>query len=121
MSGTTTPPTIANMAFSPAPNPYTSSVPASGTVAWLNPNSFQILCAGVDRQWGLGGIYLQNSPSGSPIPPLPAMGTTASEDPGVMHSADSDLQADGTPNKPKTGVRLREYDNITNFKGGRLQ
>jgi len=101
--------TVTNYAFSPAPNPYTNGPAAfSGTVSWYNANSFQLLCAGVDREWGLGGTYMQSGTGSSNLP-------LSSSDPGLMHPSD----ADGA--SPNSGVRARESDNITNFSGGRLQ
>ncbi|WP_435005330.1 type II secretion system protein [Tundrisphaera lichenicola] len=90
---------------SPAPNPYTSSLPAPAgnnapTATFFNANSFQLICAGQDRQWGIGGEY--NKASTGNILPL--------TDP-----------ANVTPNPlTETNPRLRERDNITNFAGGRL-
>ena len=90
--------------ISPGPNPYTSGNPSSGTQSWINPNSFQIICAGQDRLFGLGGTYAQTSLTGTgKLPILPV-----ASDPGNINS-------DNT-----TGVRLRESDNITNFSAGRL-
>ena len=89
---------------SPGPNPYVSGNPTGLTQSWINANSFQIICAGQDRLFGLGGTYAQTSVSGTGKLPILA---TAS-DPGNVHNDDT------------TGVRLRESDNITNFSGGRL-
>ena len=89
---------------SPGPNPYTSGNPMGNSQSWINPNSFQIICAGQDRQFGLGGTYQQTSVSGTgKLPILPI-----ASDAGNIHSDDT------------TSVRLRESDNITNFSGGRL-
>ena len=98
--------TQAPYAFSPAPNPYTAGVPTTGGLAWINPNSYQILCAGADRQWGLGGTYVSGG-SGNSLPILPG-GTGPGFDPGTLHNDD------------KSGVRLRENDNLANFSTGRL-
>ena len=90
---------------SPAPNPYTSGLPVTGSPAWINSNSFQLMCAGQDRLWGLGGTYKQASTgSDGNLPILPV-----ASDPGNINQDD------------QTGVRQRENDNITNFSGGRLQ
>ena len=94
----------ATLAVSAAPNPYTAGNPGSGAVSWLNPTSFQLLCAGQDRQWGLGGTYAQASLAGTgKLPILPA-----ATDPGNINKDDT------------SGIRLRESDNITNLSGGRL-
>lgn len=109
LSGGTTAPTVSgNMAFSPAPNPYTSGAAASGTVAWQNPNSYQILSAGADRQWGLGGAFVSKASNAGALP-------VPTNDPGLMHAFDADSAS------PNSAVRQREYDNLTNFSGGRLQ
>jgi len=94
--------TLASLAVSPGPNPYTSGPPATGNVSWFNGNSFQILAAGADGYWGLGGTYHAN---GGGAGRLPILANAA--DPGNIHSDDG------------TGVRLREADNLSNF-GGRL-
>ncbi len=95
--------TQAVLAFSPGPNPYTNGPPASGTIAWINPNSFQVFSSGADRLWGLGGTYAPNAGSGSQLPIL-----SNPPDGGNIHGDDV------------TGVRNRENDNITNFNNGRL-
>jgi prepilin-type N-terminal cleavage/methylation domain-containing protein len=78
------------------PNPYTStlSVPATGSTSYQNPNSFQVISAGADGEYGIGGQY---SPTSST--PLPNQAGTNSTD---------------------TGLRAREKDNLTNFKIGTL-
>ena len=104
-SGSTT---AATYAVSSAPNPYTSGAPGATPVAWQNPNSYQILCAGADRQWGLGGTYIANAASGSSLP-------VSTSDPALTHKFDADDAS------PKSSVRLREADNLTNFSSSRLQ
>ena len=90
--------------ISPGPNPYTSGNPSGNTPSWINPNSFQIISAGQDRQFGLGGTFNQTSTSGTgKLPILPA-----ASDAGNIHNDDT------------TNVRLRESDNLTNFSAGRL-
>lgn len=97
-------------AKSVAPNPYTtgpaavttSTTTASSAVSWHNPNSFQLLCAGQDRQWGLGGTFVANPASGTSLP-------LDATDPGLIHAGDVN------------GIRQRETDNLTNFASGRLQ
>jgi len=90
-----------NAVNSRAPNPYTTTltVPANnGVVTFHNPQTFQIISAGIDGLYGLGGQYL---PEGAaPVP------------------------FDDTAVLPKTNIdesiRNRERDNITNFHNGRL-
>lgn len=90
---------------SPAPNPYTTSLPtpinvgagtfnASQPAAYMNANSFQLLSAGGDRLFGPGGVY---SSSGDKLPLYP-----------------------NPPYTQPAGIREREYDNVTNFTSGRL-
>jgi general secretion pathway protein G len=61
---------------SPGPNPYTSSLPAPTTgtslrtASFINQNTFQIISAGRDRDYGAGGQYLPSGVSGKlPAPP----------------------------------------------------
>ena len=66
--------------------------PTSPSTSW-NPNSFQIISAGFDFEFGSGGVY---------------------EDDGSFPSSGSEIYA--------AGVRdtIFESDNIANFKGGEL-
>jgi general secretion pathway protein G len=98
----------APLAVSPGPNPYTSGPAATGTVSWFNPTSFQIICAGQDGYWGLGGTYSASGGAQGRLPILPAPPAGPPNDPGNINADDT------------TGVRLREADNLTNFSGGRL-
>ena len=95
----------ANYAVSPGPNPYCTStpVPATGTVTWINPNSFQLFSAGPDRLWGLGGTFVQNSLGSTKL-------TIASGDTGIVNARDTN-----------NNVRNRESDNLSNFSSGRLE
>ena len=92
-----------NSVVSPSPNPYTGGNPSVTNIAWLNPNSFQIICAGQDRNWGPGGTYNANGGAQGRLPALPK-----ASDAGNIHGDDT------------TGIRSRESDNLTNFSGGRL-
>jgi len=92
-----------NTTLSPAPNPYTVSLPtpinganfdANQSASYMNANSFQILSAGGDLLWGPGGSYASSGEK-LPDPPSP-------------------------PYSQPVGLRLREYDNVTNFSAGRL-
>jgi general secretion pathway protein G len=88
------------VAASTAPNPYTigDADPSNPTtnMNWVNPQTFQIISAGRDGLWGLGGPYDASSTSNR----LP------------IYSTNDPANA--------TAVRPTERDNITNFSGGRL-
>jgi prepilin-type N-terminal cleavage/methylation domain-containing protein len=102
-----------NYVVSPGPNPYctTSPVPTTGTVAWINPNGFQLLSSGEDRLWGLGGSYVQNSLGTLGVLPI------APNDTGIINSSGAQPTFDYFVN----GIRNnRESDNLSNFSGGRL-
>ena len=88
------------VAVSPAPNPYLSSasVTTGGAVSWINPASYQILCAGQDGFWGPGGTYTSSGSGGNNLP----------------------IPASNPPNTNGLTNRVRENDNLTNFSGGRL-
>jgi prepilin-type N-terminal cleavage/methylation domain-containing protein len=95
-----------NVCSSPAPNPYTSG-PTVGSAAtsWLNGQTYQLISAGYDGEYGIGGQYAASSDAPLPIDPadtVPTVSTTAA------------------PPDPNLGLRRRESDNLTNFKGGRL-
>jgi general secretion pathway protein G len=107
--------TNSSVAVSASPNPYctTSSVGAStsaalgGSVSFQNPNSFQILSAGGDGFFGVGGIVNTNAtpslaPDSGVYPNSP--GTSG----GVYDSTDPTL-------------RVTEQDNLSNFTRGVLQ
>jgi len=94
---------------SPSPNPYSSSLTAStanpkvtfsGTVTYQKPQTYQIISSGVDGLYGVGGQYVTQSQSATQSLPLDAHNIVATSDP---------------------TVRQREFDNLTNFKQGRLQ
>ncbi|APW62599.1 type II secretion system protein [Paludisphaera borealis] len=85
-----------------APNPYTNGAPIVSTGNTVNPeyinkNSFQIISAGIDGQFGPGGGYKANA-----------------TDPLVFNAAAA------MPVNLAPSMRQREQDNVTNFKGGRL-
>jgi prepilin-type N-terminal cleavage/methylation domain-containing protein len=83
------------VATSPAPNPYTTTPtnPArgAGLVAWHNPSSFQLVSAGGDEMYGVGGLYAPTAKA-----PLP-------------------LDATSTLPPNDVAIRVREKDNLTNF------
>lgn len=90
-----------NVATSPSPNPYTTTLtePTNKTVTYWKPQTFQVISAGADGVFGLGGQYLQQSQSSTA--PLPFDST---------NSVTTDQS-----------IRTREYDNLTNFKTSTLQ
>jgi general secretion pathway protein G len=95
--------------YSFAPNPYTSTltIPQSGVVGFLNPQTFQIISSGVDGLYGVGGQYTPDAGSSLPID------STQNASGGLLHyfySAPFDQS-----------IRTRENDNLTNFHNGRLQ
>ncbi len=86
-----------NVAISAAPNPYHSSVSGAATTQWHKGQSFQIISAGTDGLYGLGGTYLPSGTSKMPADTATVSGTT------------------------DASIRTRENDNLTNFAGGTLQ
>ncbi len=91
--------TASRYATSTAPNPYTIGDPAATSGAntqWVNPQTCQIISAGRDGLWGLGGAYDGSSSSNK----LPVGFASDPSDAAI--------------------VRKNERDNITNFSGGRL-
>lgn len=87
--------------YSPAPNPYTNGPPlkssSSPNPEYMNKSTFQIISAGFDGQFGVGGEF--QSTGTDTLPFSPSLGYPA------------DLVS---------SIRDRERDNLTNFKGGRL-
>ena len=83
-----------NSVTSPAPNPYCTDPPASGSQFpnFINPTTFQIISAGADAVYGPGGQYSADSNAGT----LPTSGSAS------------------------TDARMYESDNLTNFSTGRL-
>ena len=140
-NGTTTPVLAFKEGFSgtgwissSGPNPYTTGttlpVNASGSVSgapaiYQNAQTFQIISAGRDRSFGLGGQYLNSATSArlpvdtyhdtsaaSNTPPYPTVAYPNSPtDPPTAPATDTEDQA----------VRTRERDNLTNFSNGRLE
>ncbi len=95
--------------ISPAPNPYTTTltVTTTGTITYQKPQTYQILSAGVDGLYGVGGQFLSSTTpgSGSATNPLPFDGNDT--------YAGSSVTADPL-------IRNRERDNLTNFKTSTL-
>jgi prepilin-type N-terminal cleavage/methylation domain-containing protein len=92
---------------SEGPNPYTNTltIPASGTVTYVNPQSFQIMSPGIDGLYGVGGQYVANTSTGASNPlPFDATNTYSNG------SLCTDSQ-----------LRVREQDNLTNVKNGTLR
>jgi prepilin-type N-terminal cleavage/methylation domain-containing protein len=85
-----------NIATSPPPNPYTSTTTGATPVVYHNPQSFQIISAGGDGQYGVGGYYSQQA--GDPLP---------------VDTANTNPTGDPT-------LRAREKDNLTNFTVNKL-
>jgi prepilin-type N-terminal cleavage/methylation domain-containing protein len=81
---------------SPPPNPYCASASVASPVTWINGLSFQIISAGGDGLYGIGGQYLPQSDTTLPVDPA---NTTPSTD---------------------ALVRVREKDNVTSFATGKL-
>jgi prepilin-type N-terminal cleavage/methylation domain-containing protein len=90
-----------NLAVSAPPNPYTSTqtIPTVGSVTFQKPQSFQIISAGADGEYGVGGLFTPSSST-----PLPNQ---------------SGVLAAGQPTND-TDLRSRERDNITNFYNSKL-
>jgi general secretion pathway protein G len=103
------PVTSGNLSVSPPPNPYTSSVTVPTTtlnvntpVAYQTPQTFQIISAGVDGSYGVGGSYQPGQGTPLPLDPL-----FYSSPPGPYSSSDA-------------SQRTLERDNVCNFHNGRL-
>jgi len=94
-----------------APNPYTNGSPvvAAGNTTnpeYINKSSFQIISAGIDGQFGPGGAY--KASVADPLAAVPAPTPPSTLYPTLLPAGLSPT------------MRLREKDNVTNFKGGRL-
>lgn len=89
---------------SPAPNPYSSTGTLTGNNAttWQKPQTFQIISAGADQIFGIGGQFAGNNATDKlPFPDGPngsVCGVSA----------------------PVDGGRNVENDNLSNFSNGRL-
>ncbi|MDG3003324.1 type II secretion system protein [Paludisphaera mucosa] len=95
-----------------APNPYTNGsalkMPGTTNPEYVNKNTFQIISAGLDSQFGFGGTYKTTGE----VTPFPTPK-------GVAKDADYVPEFGAPANLART-LRQREHDNLTNFKGGRL-
>lgn len=76
-------------------------------MTYQKPQTFQIISSGLDGLYGVGGQFQPTTTSATI--PLP-FDSHNSIDVGNSVVADSDAT-----------LRQREYDNLTNFKSGRLQ
>ncbi|WP_337173829.1 hypothetical protein [Paludisphaera sp.] len=93
------------MANSPAPNPYTTGPTWAATaaeltrlsVAYVNPQTYQLISSGSDGLYGPGGTFKANT--GADALPFDAAATTPAA---------------------SANIRQRERDNLTNFHGGTL-
>jgi len=104
---------------SASPNPYTSTLSANrplsalptGTVGYQKPQSYQIISAGIDGLYGVGGQYIPSS----------AANSTASN--ALPFDANNTVVGAASPPAAETdsSIRIRENDNLTNFKSGKLQ
>ena len=133
-NGTTTPLLAFKVGFSgtawvssSGPNPYTTGTTlpynASGSVTgapaiYQNAQSFQIISAGRDRSFGLGGQYLANAPS-SRLPVDTYNDSSATTYPTVAYP-NSPTPPPASDTEDQT-ARTRERDNLTNFSNGRLE
>jgi prepilin-type N-terminal cleavage/methylation domain-containing protein len=88
------------LATSASPNPYTVSTTVATNITYQAPGSFQLISAGNDGLFGVGGAFVPGADKALP----PDLANTY---------AGSTLETD-------INVRLRENDNITSFSGGKL-
>jgi general secretion pathway protein G len=100
-------PGLQNGTSSPSPNPYTNNLPAPTSVSYQNPQSFQIISAGADGVFGVGGIYGSTNPTASPLAAYPL--SPPAPPPQLV------------PNGADPGERTLERDNLTNFHNGKLE
>jgi general secretion pathway protein G len=95
---------------SPSPNPYTTGPTVGGTsLVYQNAQSFQIISAGTDGVFGVGGVYASSN-TASPLTPEDATSPLAQSLLPVVLSNSSD-----------PGLRTVERDNLTNFHNGSLE
>jgi general secretion pathway protein G len=99
-----------------SPNPYTTAPTTTVPLSYINPQSFQIISAGIDGLYGVGGQYVSNATS-TAVVPIPA--DLANTYFGATNG--KSLSFESAQTVPDGSIRLREADNLTNFKGGTLQ
>jgi general secretion pathway protein G len=102
-----------NTIWSAAPNPYstTLTITLTGTVTYEKPQTFQLFSAGRDGQYGVGGQYI------SPSSLTSSASTPLMMDPTPAHTFAGPLFGPTTDQN----IRIRERDNLTNFRSGTLQ
>ncbi|WP_406701091.1 prepilin-type N-terminal cleavage/methylation domain-containing protein [Singulisphaera sp. Ch08] len=127
-SNAATPPTVGQIVIpSPSPNPYTNGPPVPTTAAgtldtgstaksatWLNAQTFQIISAGRDRRFGIGGQYNATATTNR----LPFVFA----DTGYVPNSFQTQQANAGVTSVTLGPEARtgENDNLTNFSPGKL-
>lgn len=113
-----------------APNPYTNGPPvqtaangkAETTLAllrprvWQNAQTFQIVSAGRDRVFGMGGQYAANAPVKLPFV---AVNSGSAYTPDSFQTVQA--TADMYPFPLGGDARARESDNLANFSQGKLE
>jgi general secretion pathway protein G len=98
-----TTPVVGGSCTSPAPNPYTVGATTGGTVAYHAAQTFQIIAAGADGLFGVGGQWGPSSGDSADVVPFDPQHTLAA----------------GSPERD-AAIRRRERDNLTSFKSGTL-
>lgn len=88
--------TSGSFATSPPPNPYTTTLASATTVIYQNPSTFQLIAAGKDGLYGVGGAY------------RPDLNEPLTVEPGT------------SSNTSDAAIRQRENDNLANFHASRL-
>lgn len=97
--------------YSPSPNPYTNGpslrMPGTSNPEYINKLSFQLIVAGYDGSYGIGGWYSAKKEEPIPLP-------VANPDPKNY------VPEFGYPVGLARSARQVESDNITNFSGGKI-
>ena len=101
---------VGRATVSPLPNPYTSGLPTpagGSTASFKNPQSYQIISAGRDRLYGVGGQYDETNtttrlPINAPPPATtgPASGTTSPTSP-TARSIEAEADPPGPAPDPR--------------------
>ena len=107
-----------NVAVSPSPNPYTSTLTAnnpagalpSGNPTYQKPQTYQIISPGADGLYGVGGQFRPSTSSSAAATVALPFDPNNTFDIGSTNSKETDA-----------ALRQRELDNLTNFKSGTLQ
>lgn len=110
---------------SPSPNPYTNDPPVPTTSAgghdttslkypvWQNAQTFQIISAGQDRRFGIGGQYIANGTDRLPFIFVSGPYTANSFQTQQANNSVTGLSLGAD-------ARAGEKDNVTNFSSGKL-